>query len=93
MSAPTTAPLIEVEDKQPDEKIEVRLRPEIATDLRAYGEYAQGSSPSHVVSAALKRLFREDKGFRRFREANPAAGSVKVQKIRKNGAAAPKGAA
>ena len=88
-----SAPLIDPEDKQPDEKLEVRLRPEIARDLRAYGEYANGSSPSHVVAAALKRLFREDKGFKSYRDANPNAGSVKVQNIRKNGAAASKGAA
>lgn len=87
------APLIEVEDKQPDEKIEVRLRPEVARDLRAYGEYAQGSSASHVVTAALKRLFREDKGFKSFREENPSAGSVKVQKFRKSSPASEKGAA
>ena len=87
------APLIEVEDKQPDEKIEIRLRPEVARDLRAYGEYAQGSSASHVVTAALKRLFREDKGFKSFREENPTAGSVKVQKFRKNSPASEKGAA
>jgi hypothetical protein len=87
------APLIEVEDKQPDEKIEIRLRPEVARDLRAYGEYAQGSSASHVVTAALKRLFREDKGFKSFREENPSAGSVKVQKFRKNSPASEKGAA
>ena len=88
-----SAPLIEPEDKQPDEKLEVRLRPEVARDLRAYGEYADGSSASHVVAAALKRLFREDKGFKSYRDANPNAGSVKVQNIRKNGAAASKGAA
>ena len=87
------APLIEVEDKQPDEKIEVRLRPEVARDLRAYGEYAQGSSASHVVASALKRLFREDKGFKSFREENPSAGSLKVQKLRKNSPASEKGAA
>jgi hypothetical protein len=87
------APLIEVEDKQPDEKIEIRLRPEVAHDLRAYGEYAQGSSVSHVVAAALRRLFREDKGFKTFREANPSAGSLKVQKFRKNSPASEKGAA
>lgn len=91
------APLIEVEDKQPDEKIEIRLRPEVARDLRAYGEYAQGSSASHVVTAvvtaALKRLFREDKGFKSFREENPSAGSVKVQKFRKSSPASEKGAA
>ena len=87
------APLIEVEDKQPDEKIEIRLRPEVARDLRAYGEYAQGSSASHVVASALKRLFREDKGFKSFREANPSAGSVKVQKIRKSSPTSEKGAA
>lgn len=88
-----SAPLIEPEDKQPDEKLEVRLRPEIARDLRAYGEYASGSSPSHVVTAALKRLFRDDKGFKSYREANPNAGSVKVQNIRRNGPTAGKGAA
>ena len=87
------APLIEVEDKQPDEKIEIRLRPEVARDLRAYGEYAQGSSVSHVVTAALKRLFREDRGFKSFREANPSAGSVKVQKFRKSSPTSEKGAA
>lgn len=87
------APLIEVEDKQPDEKIEIRLRPEVARDLRAYGEYAQGSSASHVVASALKRLFREDKGFKSFREENPSAGSLKVQKLRKNSPASEKGAA
>ena len=85
--------LIEVEDKQPDEKIEVRLRPEVARDLRAYGEYAQGSSVSHVVAAALKRLFREDRGFKSFREANPSAGLVTVQKIRKSSPTSEKGAA
>jgi hypothetical protein len=87
------APLIDVEDKQPDEKIEIRLRPEVANDLRAYGEYAQGSSVSHVVAAALKRLFREDKGFKSFREENPSAGSLKSQKFRKSNPAFEKGAA
>ena len=88
-----SAPLIEPEDRQPDEKIEIRLRPEIARELRAYGEYANGSSASHIVSAALKRLFREDKGFKSYREANPNAGSPKVQNIRKSKAAATPGAA
>lgn len=88
-----SAPLIEPEDKHPDEKIEIRLRPETARELRAYGEYTNGSSPSHVVSAALKRLFREDKGFKSFRDANPNAGSPKVQNIRKSKSAASPGAA
>jgi hypothetical protein len=88
-----SAPLIEPEDKHPDEKIEIRLRPETARELRAYGEYTSGSSPSHVVSAALKRLFREDKGFKSFRDANPNTGSPKVQNIRKSKSAASPGAA
>lgn len=88
-----SAPLIEVEDKQPDEKIEIRLRPEVARDLRAYGEYAQGSSVSHVVASALKRLFREDKGFKTFREENPDVGSIKGEKLRKNHPASEKGVA
>jgi hypothetical protein len=88
-----SAPLIEPEDKQPDEKVEVRLRPELARELRAYGEYANDSSASHIVSAALKRLFRDDKGFKSYREANPNAGTPKVQNIRKSKAAATPGAA
>jgi hypothetical protein len=48
---------------------------------------------SHVVAAALKRLFRDDKGFKTFREENPSAGSLKVQKFRKNSPASEKGAA
>jgi hypothetical protein len=69
------APLIEPEDKQPDEQLSIRLRPEVAQDLRAYAQYAHGSSPNHVISSALKRLFAADKGFRDFREAHPEAGS------------------
>ena len=61
-----SAPLIEPEDKQADEQVTIRLRPEIARDLRAYGQYASDSSTSHVVSAALKRLFAADKGFQSF---------------------------
>ena len=88
-----SAPLIQPEDRQPDEKVEIRLRPEVARELRAYGEYANGSSASHIVSAALKRLFREDKGFKSYREANPNAGSPNVQNIRKSKSAAAPGAA
>ena len=88
-----SAPLIEPEDKKPDEKIELRFRPELARELRAYGEYTSGSSASHIVSAALKRLFREDKGFKSFREANPNAGSPKVQNIGKSKSTATPGAA
>ena len=93
MPLPITTPLIVPEDREPDEKLEFRLRPDIALALRAYGEYANGSSPSHVVSSALVRLFREDKGFRLFREANPLAGSFKVRRIRKSTAPNEKGAA
>ncbi|MGI9072264.1 MAG: DUF2274 domain-containing protein [Bryobacteraceae bacterium] len=75
MSAIAT-PLIEPEDKTPDEKMAVSLRPEIAQDLRAYAEYANNSSSSHIISAALKRLFTADKGFKSFKEANPTAGVV-----------------
>ena len=86
-------PLIEPEDKQPDEKIEIRLRPEVARELRAYGEYTRGSSASHVASAALRRLFREDKGFREYLKQNPSAGESKVQTIRKAGTVPTPGAA
>jgi hypothetical protein len=76
MTATSTTPLIEPEDKQPDEQVTIRLRPDVARDLRAYGQYADDSSSSHVVSAALKRLFDADKGFRAFRQDHPNAGEV-----------------
>ena len=93
MPMPSNTPLIVPEDREPDEKIELRLRPELARALRAYGEYANGSSLSHVVSSAMLRLFREDKGFRTFRETNPAAGSLKIRRIRKSATPDEKGAA
>ncbi len=43
-----TTPLIDPEDKNPDEKIILNLRPEIAQDLRAYAQYANNSSPKHI---------------------------------------------
>ncbi len=76
-------PLIEVEDKQPDETITVRLRPEVLKDLRAYGEFAKGSSANHVVAAALIRLFRADKEFADFQKANPQAGALPVTRSKK----------
>jgi hypothetical protein len=74
-----SAPLIEPEDKQPDEQVTIRLRPDIARDLRAYGQYASDSSTSHVVSAALKRLFAADKGFQNFKQEHPSAGDMAVR--------------
>jgi hypothetical protein len=76
MPATTTTPLIEPEDKNPDEKLIVSLRPDLAQDLRAYAQYANNSSPKHIVSAALRRLFAADKGFKVFKDANPSAGIV-----------------
>jgi hypothetical protein len=71
-----STPLIDPEDKQPDEPVTVRLRPEVAQDLRAYGKYAGDSSASHVVSAALKRLFAADKGFAAYRAEHSNAGVI-----------------
>ncbi len=71
-----TTPLIEPEDKNPDEKIILSLKPEMARELRAYAQYANNSSPKHIVSSALKRLFAADKGFKVFKDANPSAGIV-----------------
>jgi hypothetical protein len=76
------APLIEPEDKQPDEQVTIRLRPETAQELRAYGQYASDSSASHVVSSALKRLFAADKGFQSFKQDHPSAGD---SALRSNG--------
>ena len=82
-----TQPIIEIEDKQPDEKISLSLRPDIARSLRAYGEYAHGSSVNHVVTAALKRLFEADKGFKTYLGEHPDAGSVASPKVEKIGRA------
>jgi hypothetical protein len=68
-------PIIEPEDKHPDEQLHIRLRPEIAQDLRAYGEYAS-SSTSHIISAALKRLFAADKGFKVFKDEHPSGNLI-----------------
>jgi hypothetical protein len=73
------APLIEPEDKQPDEQVTIRLRPEVGRELRAYGQYASDSSASHVVSSALKRLFAADKGFQAFKQDHPNAGDSAVR--------------
>ncbi|MGA8025572.1 MAG: hypothetical protein WB992_00385 [Bryobacteraceae bacterium] len=70
------APLIQPEDKQPDEQVTVRLRPEVARELRAYGQYASDSSASHVVSSALRRLFAADKGFQSYKQDHPSAGDL-----------------
>ena len=74
-----SAPLIQPEDKQPDEQVTIRLRPEVARELRAYGQYASDSSASHVVSSALKRLFAADKGFEGFKQGHPTAGESAVR--------------
>ncbi|HSU30201.1 MAG TPA: hypothetical protein VLJ11_03110 [Bryobacteraceae bacterium] len=72
-------PLIEPEDKQPDEQLTFRLRPELARELRAYGRYASDSSVSHVVSSALRRLFAADKGFQSFKQEHPNAGESAIR--------------
>jgi len=78
------APMIEPEDNQPDEQITIRLRPEVARDLRAYGRYVKGSSASHVVSSTLRWLFGADKGFQSFKQDHPDAGNVTVSSRRRS---------
>ena len=82
--ASAKAPIIEPEDNQPDEQITIRLRPEVARDLRAYGRYVNGSSASHVVSSTLKWLFAADKGFQGFKEDHPEAGNLQLSSRRKS---------
>lgn len=78
-----STPLIEPEDRQPDEQLTIRVRPEVARDLRAYSQYAGNSSSSHVVAAALRRLFKEDKGFKAFKDANPNAAETAASSRRR----------
>lgn len=79
-----SAPLIEPEDRQPDEQVTLRLRPDVVRDLRAYGQYANDSTPSYVVAAALKRLFTADKGFLAYKQENPDVGAIVIQKTGKS---------
>lgn len=81
--ATAKAPIIQPEDNQPDEQITIRLRPEVARDLRAYGRYVNGSSASHVVSSTLKWLFSADKGFQGFKQDHPDAGNLSLSSRRK----------
>lgn len=78
------APMIQPEDNQPDEQITIRLRPEVARDLRAYGEYVNGSSANHVVSSTLKWLFAADKGFQGFKQEHPDAGDLAFSSRRRS---------
>ena len=78
MSKMKNAPLISPEDKQPDEELKVKLRPEVARELRAYAQYADHSSLHHVISEALKRLFRDDKGFKVFKDEKRAVVAAPV---------------
>ena len=78
------APMIEPEDNQPDEQVTIRLRPEVARDLRAYGRYVNGSSASYVVSSTLKWLFSVDKGFQGFKQDNPDAGNLQPSSRRRS---------
>jgi len=78
------APIIEPEDNHPDEQITIRLRPEVARDLRAYGRYVNGSAASHVVSSTLKWLFGADKGFQSFKQDHPEAGDLPFSSRRRS---------
>jgi hypothetical protein len=85
-------PLIELEDKEPDVRIPINFRPEQEKELKLYCQYAGGSSIHHVVRAAVRRLFAQDKGFQDFKEQNqevatlPAA-EPKPKRSRKGAAA------
>jgi hypothetical protein len=65
-------PLIEAEDKRKREEIQVKLHPDLATELRDYARYAGGSSTSHVIAGALKRLIDADREFKQWRKDHPA---------------------
>lgn len=72
-------PLIRKEDTRDEQALRVRLRPEIATQLAAYAQFAE-SSEGHIVNAALERLFAADKEFKEFLTRNPDAGKPETAK-------------
>ena len=60
-------PFIEKQDKTKLVGINVRIRPEVETELKTYAEFLE-SDVSYIVNEILANVFKKDKHFRAFKE-------------------------
>jgi hypothetical protein len=66
-------PKIQPQDKTPFETVQFRMRKDIVAKLYAYAKFLNDSSPSYVVSAALKEVFDADKEYQKWLSEKPEA--------------------
>jgi hypothetical protein len=64
-------PKIQPQDKTPFETVQFRMRKDIVVKLYAYAKFLNDSSPSYVVSAALKDVFDADKEYQKWLTERP----------------------
>ena len=64
-------PRIQPQDKTPFETMQFRMRKDIVASLYAYAKFLNDSSPSYVVSAALKDIFEADKDYQKWLAERP----------------------
>lgn len=64
-------PKIQPQDKTPFDTVQFRMRKDIVAKLYAYAKFLNDSSPSYVVSAALKEVFDGDKDFQKWLAERP----------------------
>jgi hypothetical protein len=82
-------PRIQPQDKTPFETVQFRMRKDIVAKLYAYAKFLNDSSPSYVVSAALKDVFDADKEYQKWLTERPevleAPVSIQVRRGRPAG--------
>jgi hypothetical protein len=64
-------PRIQPQDKTPFDTVQFRMRKDIVAKLYAYAKFLNDSSPSYVVSAALKEVFEGDKEYQKWISERP----------------------
>lgn len=64
-------PRIQPQGKTPFESVQFRMRKDIVAKLYAYAKFLNDSSPSYVVSAALKEVFEADKDYQKWLSERP----------------------
>ena len=64
-------PRIQLQDKTPFDTVQFRMWKDIVAKLYAYAKFLNDSSPSYVVSAALKDIFDADKEYQKWLAERP----------------------
>jgi hypothetical protein len=62
--------MIPVQVPRDRDRLSVRLERALHEELKAYSAFIGGSSKDHIISYALKRVFRRDKEFRAWLETH-----------------------